>query len=147
VLPALRSVGKNVQLCGPVGSGQALKLCNQILCAVNMVAVTEALLLAKCFGLDEKMVPEILGTGAGGSWALQNLAPRILKDDFAPGFRIKDMLKDLRLVQENATSDRGNQLELPGTNSARKLFEAAAGEVGMDSGTQAMIKGFAAAKK
>lgn len=140
-LPLLQSVGKNVQYCGPAGSGQALKLCNQILCAVNMVAVTEALLLAKRFGLEETMVPEILGTGAGGSWALQNLGPRIIKDDFAPGFRIKDMLKDLRLVQENSSGDR--QIDLPGTDSARKLFEAAATEVGSDRGTQAMIKGFA----
>ncbi len=141
-LPLLHQVGKNVQYCGPAGCGQALKLCNQILCAVNMVAVTEALLLAKRFGLNETMVPEILGTGAGGSWALQNLGPRIIKDDFAPGFRIKDMLKDLRLVQDNS-----DEIDLPGTNSARKLFEAAAAEVGNDRGTQAMIKGFATTKK
>jgi 3-hydroxyisobutyrate dehydrogenase len=139
-LPVLNAVGKNVQYCGPVGSGQALKLCNQILCAVNMVAVTEALLLAKRFGLDENMVPNVLGTGAGGSWALQNLGPRIIKDDFAPGFRIKDMLKDLRLVQENSSGE--NDLSLPGTDGARKLFEAAATKVGSDRGTQAMIQGF-----
>lgn len=140
-LPVLNAIGKNVQYCGPTGSGQALKLCNQILCAVNMIGITEALLLAKQFGLDENMVPDILGTGAGGSWALQNLGPRIIKDDFAPGFRIKDILKDLRLVQENSTAN-GAGSELVGTALASKRFEEAARVVGYDKGTQAMIEGY-----
>lgn len=140
-LPVLNVIGKNVQYCGPTGSGQALKLCNQILCAVNMIGISEALLLAKQFGLDENMVPDILGTGAGGSWALQNLGPRIIKDDFAPGFRIKDILKDLRLVQENSTAD-GAGSELVGTALASKRFEEAARVVGDDKGTQAMIEGY-----
>lgn len=141
--PVLLAIGKNVRYCGPVGSGQALKLCNQVLCAVNMVAVTEALLLAQHLGLDESMVPEILGTGAGGSWALQNLGPRIIKEDFEPGFRLKDMLKDLRLVGENAeVSPVGNSLQLSGTDYARKMFEAAGAVVGDDRGTQSMIKGY-----
>jgi len=144
-LPVLNNVGKNIQYCGPVGNGQALKLCNQILCAVNMVAVTEALMLAKHFGLDANMVPEILGTGAGGSWALQNLGPRIIKEDIEPGFRIKDMLKDLRLVHENSQLTGGESqahLLLPGTDVARSRFEQAANEVGDDRGTQSMIRGY-----
>lgn len=140
-LPILNAIGKNVQYCGPTGSGQALKLCNQILCAVNMIGITEALLLAKRFGLDENMVPDILGTGAGGSWALQNLGPRIIKGDFAPGFRIKDILKDLRLVQENSTTN-GAGPALVGTELASKRFEEAARAVGDDKGTQAMIEGY-----
>ena len=140
-LPVLNVIGKNVKYCGPTGSGQALKLCNQILCAINMIGITEALMLAKQFGLDENMVPEILGTGAGGSWALANLAPRIIKDDFEPGFRIKDILKDLRLVHENSTAD-GAGTELPGTALANERFEAAARAVGLDKGTQAMLKGY-----
>ncbi len=140
-LPVLNVIGKNVKYCGPTGSGQALKLCNQILCAINMIGITEALMLAKQFGLDENMVPEILGTGAGGSWALANLAPRIIKDDFEPGFRIKDILKDLRLVHENSTAD-GAGSELPGTALASERFEAAARAVGLDKGTQAMLKGY-----
>ncbi|MBX3149775.1 NAD(P)-dependent oxidoreductase [Candidatus Obscuribacterales bacterium] len=140
-LPVLNVIGKNVKYCGPTGSGQALKLCNQILCAINMIGITEALMLAKQFGLDENMVPEILGTGAGGSWALANLAPRIINDDFEPGFRIKDILKDLRLVHENSTAD-GAGSELPGTALASERFEAAARAVGLDKGTQAMLKGY-----
>jgi len=140
-LPALNVIGKNVKYCGPTGSGQALKLCNQILCAINMIGITEALMLAKQFGLDENVVPEILGTGAGGSWALANLAPRIINDDFEPGFRIKDILKDLRLVHENSTAD-GAGSELPGTALASERFEAAARAVGLDKGTQAMLKGY-----
>lgn len=137
-LPLFNAVGKTVRFCGPTGSGQALKLCNQILCALNMVAVSEALLLAKQFGLNESMVPEILGTGAGGSWALHNLGPRIIQGDIAPGFRLKDMLKDLRLVNENAS------LALPGTELAIERFNAAANVVGIDQGTQSMIKGYEA---
>jgi 3-hydroxyisobutyrate dehydrogenase len=87
------------------------------------------------------MVPEILGTGAGGSWALHNLAPRIINDDFEPGFRIKDILKDLRLVQDNSGAN-GAGADLVGTALARSRFEQAARAVGPDKGTQAMIKGY-----
>jgi 3-hydroxyisobutyrate dehydrogenase len=121
VLPVLHAIGKTIRHCGPTGSGQALKLCNQILCAVNLVAVSEALSLAQRFGLDEGMLPEVLGTGAGGSWSLQNLGPRIIREDFTPGFRIKDMLKDLRLVQENSqTSDASGGDTAPGVKRDAK---------------------------
>jgi 3-hydroxyisobutyrate dehydrogenase len=121
-LPVLKAIGKTIRHCGPPGSGQALKLCNQILCAVNLVAVSEALTLARQFGLDEVMLPEVLGTGAGGSWSLQNLGPRIIKDDFAPGFRIKDMLKDLRLVQENSqASNPSSGDQEPSVKSQQRL--------------------------
>jgi 3-hydroxyisobutyrate dehydrogenase len=121
-LPVLNAIGKTIRHCGPSGSGQALKLSNQILCAVNLIAVSEAFSLARQFGLDEGMLPEVLGTGAGGSWSLQNLGPRIIKDDFAPGFRIKDMLKDLRLVQENSQASYPiNGDQEPSAKSNQKL--------------------------
>lgn len=140
-LPAFEKMGKNIKHCGPSGSGQALKLCNQILCAVNMISVCEALQLAKRLGVDENFVVDVLSSGAGGSWALTNLGPRILKDDLAPGFALKHMLKDLRLVFENID---GHSDLLPGTKLAQDLFKKVAecqdenGGAGGARGTQAM---------
>ncbi len=119
-MPAFEKVGKTIKLCGPSGSGQALKLCNQILCAVNMVSVCEALSLAKRLGVDETLVVDVLSSGAGGSWALTNLGQRINKSDLAPGFALKHMLKDLRLVFENID---GKSDLLPGTKLAQDLFK------------------------
>jgi 3-hydroxyisobutyrate dehydrogenase len=128
-------LGKRVTHCGPVGAGQAMKACNQILCALNMIGVVEALNLARESGLDQKLLVEALSAGAGGSWALERLGPRIASGDFAPGFMVKLIQKDLRIVQEIA-----DQLGLPleGTALAQRLFaeNEAAGEG--DLGTQAM---------
>jgi 3-hydroxyisobutyrate dehydrogenase len=132
--PFLLKLGKSATLCGPAGSGQALKLCNQILCAANMLGLAEAYSIANNFSIDSNLLLEVLGTGAGGSWALQNLGPRIAKADYAPGFRIEDMLKDLRLIKENT----GGQLELPATDLAAKLFVEAKRRGGEGLGTQAM---------
>lgn len=119
-MPAFEMVGKTVKLCGPAGSGQALKLCNQILCAVNMISVCEALSLARRLGVDENLVVDVLSSGAGGSWALTNLGQRINKCDLAPGFALKHMLKDLRLVFENID---GESDLLPGAKLAQDLFK------------------------
>lgn len=140
VRPYLLHMGKTIVHCGPSGSGQALKLANQVLCAVNLVAVVEALNLAQTLGLDPALVVDSLGNGAGGSWSLNNLGPRILRGDFAPGFSIKHMLKDLRLVDESLP---GRHLldDLAGTNLAVDLFNkvvAAHPQDGLDMGTQAM---------
>ena len=139
---AFEKMGKNIKHCGPSGSGQALKLCNQILCAVNMISVCEAFQLAERLGVDESLVVDVLSSGAGGSWALTNLGPRIIKEDFEPGFALKHMLKDLRLVFENID---GQSDLLPGTKLAQDLFRKV-GEPGFPSsgsangarGTQAM---------
>lgn len=141
-LPVFEKIGKTIKHCGPSGSGQALKLCNQILCAVNMISVCEAFHLAKQLGVDENLVVDVLSAGAGGSWALTNLGPRIVKSDFAPGFALKHMLKDLRLVFENLD---GESDVLPGTKLAQALFKQVSesdGNVGGGAdgarGTQAM---------
>lgn len=142
VEPVLKKIGKTVRLCGAVGSGQALKLCNQVLCAVNMIAVSEALLLAERLGVDQALVVDVLSGGAGGSWALSNLGPRILRQDFAPAFALKHMIKDLRLVDENLSSKSNI---LVGTKLAEALFKS----LGEDDetiygalGTQAMIQAY-----
>lgn len=130
-------LGKRITHMGPAGSGQATKACNQILCALNMVGIVEALHLARASGIERSLVVEALTPGAGGSWALDKLGSRIAKDDFAPGFMVDLILKDLRIVQ-----DAAGRLGLPleGTALAQKLFgdNQKSGEGRL--GTQAMYK-------
>lgn len=139
--PYFDRMGENIRLCGPVGSGQAVKMCNQILCSLTLVGICEAMLLAEKQGIDPSLVVEVCSTGAAGSWALSNLGIKVAESDFAPGFMIKHIVKDLRLVQEIAETA---QQDLPGTEFATKLFktvqqlDAAANE----QGTQAMIRAY-----
>lgn len=138
-LPLFQAMGNNITHCGNVGAGQAVKLCNQVLCAVNMVAVCEALSLAQQLDIDPKLVVDVCSTGAAGSWALANLGPRILSGDLAPAFKIKDMQKDLRLVGESHAG-------LPGVKLANDKFGDVVvreGTAGSALGTQAMIKAYA----
>ncbi len=140
VRPVLELMGTRVVHVGPSGCGQMLKACNQILCAVNMIGVCEALMLAKRSGLDPGIAIETLGSGAGGSWAWTNLGPKIIKHDLEPAFMIKLIQKDLRIVQSAAQDLR---LALPGTALAQQLFRAVEAEPGGgERGTQAMIRAF-----
>lgn len=142
--PLFDAMGKRITHCGPLGAGQTVKACNQILCAVNMLGIVEALHLAESNGIDREIVCSALSAGAGGSWALEKLGPRIAKGDYAPGFMIKLLQKDLRIVQSIASRVG---LPLEATALAQKLYEdsSAAGET--DLGTQAMYKVVARRKK
>jgi 3-hydroxyisobutyrate dehydrogenase len=131
------AVGKVARLCGAVGSGQAVKLCNQVLGALHMVALTEALVLARMQGIDPALVVEVCSTGAAGSWALTNLGPRVLRRDFAPGFMVKHLIKDLRLVLETPPGDGLD--ELRGTILAKGLLEKVSALGGADLGTQSLV--------
>ncbi|MCX8079531.1 MAG: NAD(P)-dependent oxidoreductase [Geminocystis sp.] len=141
-LPYFQILGKNITYCGPTGSGQAVKLCNQVLASLHMVALCEAITLAKIQNIDPQLVVRVCSTGAASSWALTNLGPKILQQDYQPGFMIKHILKDLRLVTE-ALQD--TSYSLPGVQLARQLFETAArliGQEGYNLGTQAMIRAY-----
>ena len=138
-LPILKVLGENIHHCGPVGSGQAVKLVNQILCGIHMVALSEAMRLAEILEIDLNLVVEICSTGAAGSWALSNLGPKMVQSDYSAGFKVKDMLKDLRLVNEELL---GREI-LPGVNLAQKLFELVITTFPQDQGglmgTQSMV--------
>jgi 3-hydroxyisobutyrate dehydrogenase len=136
-LPVFNALGKKIVHCGAVGSGQAIKLCNQVLCSLHMVALTEAMLLAQQLGVDPHLAIDICSSGAGGSWALSNLAPKAVTGDFQPGFMVKHILKDLRLVAENL-----QELDLPGVNLANQMFESVSDLGGAEQGTQAMIRAY-----
>jgi 3-hydroxyisobutyrate dehydrogenase len=140
--PLLAAMGKNIRLCGSVGSGQAVKMCNQVLASIYMVALCEAIKLAEQQGIDRNLIIEVCSTGAAGSWALSNLAPKIVESDYAPGFMIKHILKDLRLVQEITQASGEN---LPGVELSDRLFKIVQqldqGKGG-EQGTQAMFRAY-----
>lgn len=135
--PAFEALGKSIVHCGPIGAGQLTKLCNQILCGLNLLAVSEAIVFAKEVGLNPEVMLKAVSTGAAGSWALDNLGTRMLARDFAPMFMIDLQQKDLRIALSAAREDR---VPLPGTALVHQLLAAnqAAGE-GRE-GTQALVK-------
>jgi len=133
--PLFDQLGKRVTYIGPAGSGQMTKLVNQIAVAVNLEATVEALLLAARGGIDPARVLEAIGAGAAASWQLNNLGPKIIQHDYRPGFFVKLLRKDLRLVAEAA---RATHTPLPAASLVTALFESASA-LGHDSdGTQAL---------
>lgn len=136
-LPVLESLGKKIVYCGPSGSGQVVKLCNQVAVAVTNLAVCEALTLCRAAGVDPEAMLEAVGAGAGSSWQLTNLGPKMLAQDFAPGFKIEHQLKDLGHALE-AASEAG--VALRGTALVRELFSRLVAEGAGGEGTQALVK-------
>ncbi len=139
IQPYLTAMGKAIHYCGPLGSGQAIKLCNQILCVANLLGVCEALQLAQTAGLDPAQVIEVCGGGAAASWMLSQLGPKVAAADYAPGFKIEHMLKDLRLVQ---AASEALELNLPGTDLVTALLAKVATMGGGSEGTQALIRAY-----
>ncbi len=101
-LPAFQAMGKTITPMGGQGAGQITKLVNQVLVVVNMLAVAEALKLARAGGLDLNKAITALGGGAASSWMWNNRGPQAVANDWRPGFTIDLQQKDLRLVLEAA---------------------------------------------
>ncbi|MBC2389274.1 NAD(P)-dependent oxidoreductase [Listeria booriae] len=135
--PVLNAMGQSVILQGTAGAGQHTKMVNQIAIASNMIGVTEALCYAKKAGLDPEKVLASISGGAAGSWSLSNLIPRVLQDDFAPGFFIKHFIKDMRIALDEA---KQMNLELPGLALAEQMYQQLADAGFAENGTQALIK-------
>jgi 3-hydroxyisobutyrate dehydrogenase len=139
--PILEVLGSTITLLGGPGAGQHTKMCNQIAIAAGMLGVCEAMHYARSSGLDPARVIETIEHGAAASWSLSNLMPRALSGDFAPGFKVKHMVKDLAIALESA-AELG--LDLPGLELAhrtyRTLEESGAGE----DGTQALLRTYRA---
>jgi 2-hydroxy-3-oxopropionate reductase len=102
VVEVLQAMGKSVVRCGDVGSGNMTKLANQIVVALNIIAVSEALVLATKAGVDAKVVYQAIRGGLAGSTVMDAKAPLIFDRKFDPGFRIELHLKDLLNVMETA---------------------------------------------
>jgi 3-hydroxyisobutyrate dehydrogenase len=135
--PILERLGTNIILHGKAGAGQHTKMCNQIAIASNMIGVCEALAYAKRSGLDPFKVLESISQGAAGSWSLSNLAPRMLSGDFKPGFYVKHFIKDMKIALEEAEK---MNLQLPGLELAKSMYEELAKAGEENSGTQALYK-------
>jgi len=135
--PVFEALGKKITHLGPNGAGQSTKLVNQVAVVGTLLAVCEAIRFAGASGLDVGKVIDAVGGGAGASWQLANLGPKILARDFAPGFPIRLVRKDLRLVLEAADELR---LPLPATHLVAELFEALGAAGDDEDGTQALVK-------
>jgi len=135
--PVFAAMGKTIVLQGGPGTGQLCKLANQIGIASGMIAMAEALAFARATGLNLETTLRSISGGGASSWALLNLAPRVLKGDFAPGFYVKHFVKDIGLALDVC---REQKVSLPGLELAAKLYAevVAAGEG--DAGTQALAK-------
>lgn len=138
--PLFELMGKTINRLGGPGAGQHCKMANQIAVAVGMVAWCEALAYAKKAGLDPNTVLATISGGAAGSWAMTNLAPRALADNYAPGFYVKHILKDMRIALESAAEMK---LDVPGLSTAKKLYDQVAARGWEDCGTQALYRFYA----
>ena len=135
--PILEAMGKSITHVGSNSMGQTVKLVNQILVAGTLNAVVEALVFAQKSGVDlEKAVDAVKG-GAAASWQLTNLAPRIIRRDFQPGFMIDLMQKDLNLVMGAAEAVK---MPLPVTSLIHQMYYSLQSAGEGKSGTQALVK-------
>ncbi len=137
VMPMLQVVGKNIVHLGQAGLGQACKACNQVAVVTALLGVCEALALAKASGLSMEKMIQVVSGGAGSSWQLANLGPKIARGDHGPGFMIDLVIKDLAIVLDSA--ERAG-LSLDATAHAAELFKQIAQQGGGRLGTQAIAK-------
>jgi len=136
--PLFRTFGKTIVHQGAHGAGQHAKLANQIAIGGTMLGLVEALAYAKAAGLDPTTLLSSIAQGAAASSAMTNLAPRMLKGDFAPGFYVKHFVKDLELALAEARDTRGLEVPLLELAAARYRELAAGGHA--DAGTQALYR-------
>jgi 3-hydroxyisobutyrate dehydrogenase len=137
VEPIFKAMGRTIIYVGETGLGQALKLCNQVVVALSMVAVTEGLLLSRSFGIDDEKLFQVLSTGAANSFTVQYYLPKIIKGDFEPGFKAAHLRKDLKYAVDSATK---RSLPLFGTSLSLDLYNSMVSLKLGDKGTQGLIK-------
>lgn len=136
LMPLFETMGKTIVHQGTAGAGQHAKMVNQILIATNMIGVCEALLYGQKAGLDLATVLQSVGSGAAGSWSLNNLGPRMMAGNFEPGFYVEHFLKDMGIALSEA---RRMGLALPGLALAEQLYQAVQAQGLGRKGTQALL--------
>lgn len=134
--PLFQLMGKTIVHQGPAGAGQHTKMVNQILIATNMIGVCEALLYGFKAGLDLNQVMQSVGSGAAGSWSLNNLGPRMIAGNFEPGFFVEHFLKDMGIA---LAESRRMKLALPGLALAEQLYRAVEAQGLGRKGTHALL--------
>ena len=137
VKPVFELMGKNITLVGGNGNGQTAKVANQIIVALNIEAVAEALLFAAKAGADPARVRQALMGGFASSKILEVHGERMIKRTFNPGFRIELHQKDLNLALATA---KEIGVSLPNTASAQQLFNACAAHGGKAWDHSAMVR-------
>ncbi len=136
LMPFFKIMGRQIVHQGPAGSGQHTKMCNQIVIAGTMIGMCESLLYGHRAGLDLQTMLNSIAGGAAGCWSLDNLAPRILKRDFDPGFFVAHFIKDMGIALGEA---KRMNLCLPGLALVHQLYLAVAAGGGAQAGTQALM--------
>jgi 3-hydroxyisobutyrate dehydrogenase len=134
--PMWSAMGKTIVYQGPAGSGQHTKMVNQILIATNMIGVCEALLYGYRSGLDLQTVLKSVSSGAAGSWSLSNLGPRIIDNNFDPGFFVEHFIKDMGIALEES---RRMGLCMPGLALSQQLYQAVQAQGFGRNGTHALM--------
>jgi 3-hydroxyisobutyrate dehydrogenase len=135
VMPLFEIMGKTIVHQGGPGAGQHTKMVNQTLIATNMIGVCEALLYAHRAGLDLNTVMQSVASGAAGSWSLSNLGPRIIDNNFDPGFFVEHFIKDMGIALSEA---KRMNLSLPGLALAHQLYVSLAAQGHAKDGTHAL---------
>jgi 3-hydroxyisobutyrate dehydrogenase len=133
--PCFEAMGKTIVHQGGPGAGQHTKMVNQVLIASNMIGVCEALLYGYKAGLNLETVMQSVGPGAAGSWSLNNLGPRIINNNFDPGFFVEHFIKDMGIALDEA---RRMGLSLPGLALANQLYIALKSQGHGRAGTHAL---------
>lgn len=133
--PCWEAMGKTIVHQGPAGAGQHTKMVNQTLIATGMIGVCEALLYGYRAGLDLETVMKSVESGAAGSWSLSNLGPRIIANNFDPGFFVEHFIKDMGIALTEANR---MGLSLPGLALAKQLYEGVKAQGHGRDGTHAL---------
>lgn len=133
------AMGTTIVYEGKPGNGQHTKMANQIAIAGTIAGVCEAMAYAKNAGLDIQTMLDSISQGAAGSWQMTNNAPKMLSGDFAPGFYIKHMIKDLKIADEEAEA---SSLELAVLKQVIQMYTTLENEGKGDLGTQALCQFF-----
>ena len=135
--PFFRAMGTTITHVGASGAGQTVKLCNQLICGINIQAICEALALGRASGVDLNLLRRVLLGGSAASWMLDKLGTSMIEGDVGAGFRIDLMLKDLRLVQEHA---QALNVPLPGTALVTSQYVDARAHGEGANGNQALFR-------
>lgn len=133
--PCWEAMGKTIVHQGGAGAGHHTKMVNQTLIATTMIGVCEALLYAHKAGLDLDSVMQSVASGAAGSWSLSNLGPRIINNNFEPGFFVEHFIKDMGIALDEA---QRMGLALPGLALAKQLYLAVQAQGHGRDGTHAL---------
>jgi 3-hydroxyisobutyrate dehydrogenase len=137
LMPVFGVFGKNMVYQGPAGAGQHTKMCNQVTIAGTMIGVCEGLIYGKKAGLDLNTMLQSISSGAAGCWSLNVLAPKVVNNDFAPGFMVDHFVKDLGIALEEAEAMK---LSLPGLALVKQLYLSLQANGQGRDGTQALYQ-------